>query len=136
MIKNVIFRNRKKHCFRSNWKFCIFREILKFQGIHAIIEFQVFRFLFFLNFSRLEILIKIESKNIQLSLFPSFFRIGFIFSKLTEFLVTWHEPITWRRSRVSRWDHPGKRDTWSKTKISNFRFDIDRDRGQGNKPKV
>lgn len=135
MIKNVIFRNRKKNIvFVQNCDFRIFLEILKFQGIHAIIEFQVFRFLFFFYFWRLEILMKIKSKNIQLSL--SFFRIGFIFSKLTEFLVTWHEPITWRRSRVSRWDHPGKSNTWSKTKISNFRFDIDRDRGQGNKPKV
>lgn len=88
MIKNVIFRNRKKHCFRSNWKFCIFREILKFQGIHAIIEFQVFRFLFFLNFWRLEILIKIESKNIQLSLFLSFFELD-LFSR------NW--PSSWSR---------------------------------------
>ena len=51
MIKNVIFRNRKKNIvFVQNCDFRIFLEILKFQGIHAIIEFQVFRFLFFFLF--------------------------------------------------------------------------------------
>lgn len=87
----------KKTLFSSKIAiFAFFREFKIFMESLLSWSSKCLDFYFFFNFWRLESLMKIKSKNIQLSLFLSFFRIGFIFSKLTEFLITWLEPITWR----------------------------------------
>ena len=63
---------------------------------------------------------KIKSKNIQLSLFLSFFSNWIYFLEIDRVLdhVTRTNHVT--RSRVSCWDHPGKSDTWSKWKYQIF----------------
>lgn len=110
----------KKHCFHPKLQFSHFSRISNFQGIGAIMKFQVFQFLFFFNFWRLESLMKIKSKNIQLSLFLSFFSNWIYFLEIDRVLdhVTRTNHVT--RSRVSCWDHPGKSDTWSKWKYQIF----------------
>ena len=91
MIKNVIFRNRKKNIiFDRVWKLRFLHSPgnSKFSGNRCYRWGPSVRDFYFFNFWLLEIVIKIKSKNIQLSIFLSFFELD-LFSR------NW--PSSWSR---------------------------------------
>ena len=111
----------KKTLFSSKIAiFAFFREFKIFMESVLSWSSKCFDFLFFFNFWRLESLMKIKSKNIQLSLFLSFFSNWIYFLEIDRVLdhVTRTDHVM--RARVSCWDHPGKSDTWSKWKYQIF----------------